>query len=222
MNELPLLTLKRLPQYLELLYKYQREGLLAVSATRLADETGVHMTQVRKDLSFTGVVGVPKIGHQIAKLISAIETCLNWHDSSSCMLIGVGRLGSALLGYQELVRKGLSIVAAFDRDPSLAGTVVHETPIYPLSKFADLAQRLHIHIGIITVPAEAAQETADLMVSSGIIAIWNFTSVKLRVPAEIIVENVDMSASLAVLSRRLAEKLYVDENPPSQDTGANL
>jgi len=207
MEALPILTLKRLPQYLELLQQYQREGLVTVSATRLADETGVHMTQVRKDLAFTGVVGIPKVGHRVADLIVAIERCLNWNDSSSCFLVGVGHLGSALLGYQELVKKGLSIVAAFDAAPELIGTTMHETKIYSLEKFRDLAHRLHIHIGILTTPAEVAQEVADLMISSGIVAIWNFTPIKLKVPAGIIVENVDMAASLAVLSRRLAERI---------------
>jgi len=208
MVSIPVLTLKRLPQYLELLHKFQREGQSYVSATRLAEITGVHMTQVRKDLALTGVVGVPKVGHKISDLIEAIENFLNWNDSSSCFLVGVGRLGAALLGYQELTRKGLSIVAAFDTDPALSGTTISGTKIYGLDRFANLCQRLHIHIGILTVPSEYAQDTAQMMIDNGIVAIWNFTPVHLKVPAGIIVEDVDMSASLAVLSRRLSEKLH--------------
>lgn len=208
MVSIPVLTLKRLPQYLELLHRFQKEGNSHVSATRLAEITGVHMTQVRKDLALTGVVGVPKIGHKIAELIEAIEGFLNWNDSSSCFLVGVGRLGAALLGYQELTSKGLSIVAAFDTNPSLCGTSISGTKVYGMERFANLCQRLHIHIGILTVPSDFAQTTADLMIENGIIAIWNFTPVHLKVPQGIIVEDVDMSASLAVLSRRLAERLH--------------
>ena len=179
-----------------------------VSATKIAVFTDVHMTQVRKDLAYTGVVGTPKVGHKIDELISAIEQCLNWNDASSCFLVGVGHLGKALMGYSELSRKGLRIIAAFDVNPELAGTELHEIPIYNVDKLSNLLNRLHIHIGIITTPADAAQEVADLLVANGVIAIWNFTPAKLNLPEEVIVENIDMSSSLAVLSRRVAEKLY--------------
>ncbi len=208
MDAIPIMTLKRLPQYLEAIYKFKRAGLKMVSATKIAVFTDVHMTQVRKDLAYTGVVGTPKVGHKIDELISAIEQCLNWNDASSCFLVGVGHLGKALMGYSELSRKGLRIIAAFDVNPELAGTELHEIPIYNVDKLSNLLNRLHIHIGIITTPADAAQEVADLLVANGVIAIWNFTPAKLNLPEEVIVENIDMSSSLAVLSRRVAEKLY--------------
>jgi redox-sensing transcriptional repressor len=208
MDAIPILTLKRLPLYLEALYRFKKAGLKMVSATKIAVFTDIHMTQVRKDLSYTGVVGVPKIGHKISDLIAAIEQCLNWNDASSCFLFGVGHLGSALLGYQELGRKGLRIVAAFDCNPQLVDREIQNIPTYHIDKFANLAKRLHIHIGILTVPAEHAQSVANLMVTNGIIAIWNFTPCKLQLPEGIILENVDMSSSLAVLSRRVAERLH--------------
>jgi redox-sensing transcriptional repressor len=101
MDAIPIMTLKRLPQYLEAIYKFKRAGLKMVSATKIAVFTDVHMTQVRKDLAYTGVVGTPKVGHKIDELISAIEQCLNWNDASSCFLVGVGHLGKALMGIQN-------------------------------------------------------------------------------------------------------------------------
>ncbi len=213
MDAIPILTLKRLPQYLDVLYQFKKAGLKIVSATKIAVFTDVHMTQVRKDLAFTGVVGIPKVGHKIDELITAIEQCLNWNDTSSCFLAGVGHLGSALLGYQELQNKGLKVVAAFDTNPDLVDTAIHGIPVYSMDKFENLASRLHIHIGIITVPADYAQAVADLMIANGIVAIWNFTAIKLKSDADIIIENVDMSASLAVLSRRLAEKMHKPISP---------
>ena len=210
MDAIPLLTLKRLPKYLEALYRFKRAGLKMVSATKISVFTDVHMTQVRKDLSFTGVVGVPKVGHKIDALISAIEDCLNWNDVSSCFLVGVGHLGKALMGYQELHKKGLRIIAAFDSNPDLAGTFFQGIQIHPMEKFTNLLSRLHVHIGILTVPSEVAQDVAEQMVANGVIAIWNFTPVKLSLPEDIIVENVDMSSSLAVLSRRVAERLHIE------------
>ena len=211
MEALPLLTLKRLPQYLEALYRFKKAGLKMVSATKIAVFTDVHMTQVRKDLSFTGVVGTPRIGHRIDELIKAIESTLNWNDISSCFLVGVGHLGKALIGYSELNQKGLRIIAAFDKDPEVYGGFYQGVQVYPMDKFGNLLSRLHVHIGILTVPPEAAQEVADQMVKGGIIAIWNFTNSKIEVPEHIIVENIDMSSSLAVLSRRVAERLYQEQ-----------
>jgi len=208
MEAIPLLTLKRLPQYLEALYRFKRAGLKMVSATKIAVFTDVHMTQVRKDLAYTGVVGTPKIGHRIDTLIQAIEQCLNWNDISSCFLVGVGHLGKALMGYSELSKKGWRIIAAFDNNPELAGSYYQGIQIQPMSKFSNLLSRLHVHIGILTVPAEVAQTIADEMVANGILAIWNFTPTKLNVTEDIIVENIDMSSSLAVLSRRVAERLH--------------
>lgn len=212
MDSIPILTLKRLPQYLEVLYRFKKAGLKMVSATKIAIFTDVHMTQVRKDLAYTGVVGIPKIGHRIEELISAIEMCLNWNDTSSCFLVGVGHLGKALMGYQELTKKGLRVIAAFDNNPALIGTTINDVPVYGMDKFANLISRLHVHIGIITTPAEAAQEVADIMTDNGIIAIWNFTPTKLSLPEDVILENIDMSASLAVLSRRVAERLHHEMN----------
>ncbi|HPF08401.1 MAG TPA: redox-sensing transcriptional repressor Rex [Candidatus Cloacimonadota bacterium] len=208
MEAIPLLTLKRLPQYLEALYRFKRAGLKMVSATKIAVFTDVHMTQVRKDLAYTGVVGTPKIGHRIDTLIQAIEQCLNWNDISSCFLVGGGHLGKALMGYSELSKKGWRIIAAFDNNPELAGSYYQGIQIQPMSKFSNLLSRLHVHIGILTVPAEVAQTIADEMVANGILAIWNFTPTKLNVTEDIIVENIDMSSSLAVLSRRVAERLH--------------
>ncbi len=210
MISIPILTLKRLPQYLELLYGFQQEGQDTISATRLAELTGVHMTQVRKDISLTGVVGIPKVGHKIKDLIESIESCLNWKDLSSAFLVGVGRLGSSLLGYSELKRKGLNILAGFDSDPSLNGRIINGVMVYSMDRFANLCRRMKVHIGILTVPADQAQATAELMIDSGILAIWNFTPTILKIQEDVIVQDVDMSASLAVLSRRLSEKYEQD------------
>jgi len=205
LTKIPTSTLKRLPQYLEVLNQLRRAGLKEVSATKISVFADVHQTLVRKDLAFTGIENIPKQGYRIKDLIKSIEACLNWSDTSPCFLVGVGHLGSALLGYQEFSQKGLSIIAGFDNAPQLIDTVVHGIPVHSVLEFTSMAKQKNIRIGIITVPPEAAQLVADIMIHSGIRAIWNFTPQKIQVPPGIIVEYVDMFASLAVLSRRLAE-----------------
>lgn len=206
MDRIPTSTLKRLPQYLEVLKQFTRAGLREASATKISVFADLHQTLVRKDLSYTGINNVPQSGYNIKKLARAIEDLLNWSDTSSSYLVGVGHLGSALLGYQEFSLRGLTIVGAFDNDPAKIGTVIHGVPVHSVLDITGEAASKGIQIGIITVPPEAAQLVADLMVHSGIKAIWNFTPQKIHVPSDIIVEYVDMFASLAVLSRRLAEK----------------
>ncbi len=207
MTKIPTSTLKRLPQYLEVLKQFLRAGLKEVSVTKIAVFADVHQSLVRKDLGFTGVISIPKQGYKIKELSKAIEACLNWNDTSPCFLVGVGHLGSALLGYQEFAQRGLSIIAAFDNDPKLIDTVVHGIPVYSILDFTPHAKQHQVEIGIITVPPESAQLVSDIMIHSSIKAIWNFTPHKISTPPGIIVEYVDMFASLAVLSRRLAENV---------------
>lgn len=200
-------VLQRLPYYLQCLKS--REGReMYVSAPILAAELQLNEVQVRKDLaavSSTG--GRPKTGYRVSTLITDIEEFLGYHDISSAVLVGVGHLGQALLSYQGFSDYGLSIEAAFDRNPELDRAIVSGKTVFPMEKLVSLCQRLKVHIGIITVPAGAAQEVCDMLVEGGVKAIWNFAPTHLNVPDSIILQNENMASSFAVLSRKLQEKL---------------
>jgi redox-sensing transcriptional repressor len=204
---IPLPSIRRLPQYLQVLYSLQVRGRDVVSCTKIADELGVTSIQVRKDLAATGIVGKPKVGYQIPVLIDAIRDFLGMNNTSDAFLVGAGCLGGALLGYDGFKEFNLNLVAGFDNNPDKIGTEIHGKPVFALDKLPDLAERMHILIGILTVPASAAQDVANLMVLSGIRAIWNYTPTKLEVPEIVVVEDVKLAASLAVLSNRLAASL---------------
>jgi redox-sensing transcriptional repressor len=199
-------TLRRLPKYYHYLRRIQGMGQEIISATQMAEDLGIHHTQVRKDLSATGSQGKPKVGHRVDDLLVSIEAFLNWNNFSDAFLVGAGNLGSALLGYTDFEKAGIRIVAAFDSSPAKVGKKIHGVAVLPMAKFEDLAHRMHIVIGILTAPADRAQQIAELMVRSGIQAIWNFAPITLDVPEDIIVENVELYASLAVFSRKLSEK----------------
>lgn len=203
---IPKLTLRRLPRYYDTLQRLHAAGQETVSTTALAEVfQDVHPTQIRKDLALTGCVGKPKVGYNIADLLAAIEGFLHWNSRSEAFLVGAGSLGSALLGYAELQKTGIRVVAAFDIAARKIGTELHDVPVMPMAKLSNLAQRMHIRIGILTVPGQVAQACADQMVQAGIRAIWNLTAVNLVVPAGVIVESVDLFASLATLGGRLRE-----------------
>lgn len=203
----PIPSIRRLPTYLRLLKVLEVRGREVVSCTYIARDLGLVESQVRKDLAMTGIVGKPKVGYPVESLIDSIEEFLGWKNSRDAFVVGAGSLGTALLGYDGFKEYGLNLLAAFDTDPKKIGCRIQEREVFPLSKLPDLARRMHVLIAVLAVPANAAQEVATLLVCSGIRAIWNFAPVNLDVPENVIVENMNLSASLAVLSSRLAQAL---------------
>jgi redox-sensing transcriptional repressor len=204
---IPQPSLKRLPQYHHYLVDIEAKGVTRISCSAIGRDLGCVPVQVRKDLQYTGIIGKPKTGYSVSELIQAIESFLGWNNVNEAFLVGVGNLGTALLGHERFSKFGLRIVAAFDTDPAKAGQWIHHKFVLPLEKLAGLAPRMSILLGIITTPAEAAQAVADEMVKGGIQAIWNFAPVKLKVPETIIVHNEDLYSTLASLSWKLARRL---------------
>lgn len=200
-------TLRRLPLYHRLLKTAAQDGLEFSSCSFIGSMLNVEPTLVRKDLAVTGIVGKPKVGYEVKALVDAIEQFLGWRNITDAFLVGVGSLGTALLGYEKFNHYGFRIVAAFDNDPAKVGTEIHGRQVFDIDKLPDLADRMHILMGIITTPVEAAQPTAEIMVVSGIRAIWNLTPTSIKVPEGIIVQNEDIFASLAILSSKLEAAL---------------
>jgi redox-sensing transcriptional repressor len=194
---------KRMPAYLQLLRVLQAEGQEHVSGTVLASVHNLEPVIVRKDLAITGAVGTPRVGFRITELICAIECFLGWDNQTKAVLVGVGSLGTALLGYQGFHNFGFRIVGAFDQDPRGIGKWVHGRKVQAMEQLIPFVRRGKIALGVLTVPAEAAQATAELMVCAGIKGIWNFTPVKLQLPDQVASQKEDLAEGLAVLSHRL-------------------
>lgn len=204
-------TLHRMPYYLQYLKKLEQEGLEVVSAPTLAKHFKQTEIQVRKDLAaISADKGMPKKGFVLPVLIRSMEELLGYNNVDDAVIVGIGSLGKALLSYTGFADYGLSIVAAFDRNDALVGGEVGGVKVLHADQLHDLCVRLHIKIGIITVPAEAAQETCDILVSSGVCAIWNFAPIHLETPENVLTQNENMAASLALLSKHLREKLEIE------------
>ena len=200
-------TLKRLPVYLSYLKSLPEEGPAHISATALAAALGMGEVQVRKDLALVSSGGRPKIGYLREGLIQDIEDFLGYANTNDAVLVGAGKLGRALLGYNGFAEYGLNIVAAFDSDDVLIGTSKSGKPIMHMSRLEEFCKKHKIRIGIITVPAEYAQGVCDRLIASGIQAVWNFAPKHLDVPENILVQSENMAASLAVLSKHLSEQM---------------
>ena len=204
---IPKATLGRLPIYLQFLRSLPSRENSTISATTIAKGLSLGEVQVRKDLAAVSGAGKPKIGYNRLELIETLENYLGYRERKKAILVGAGKLGEALMGYGGFHDYGLYIVAAFDRNEAMDGLTVHDKPVFAVRRMVDLCRRMHIRIGIITVSPDQAQYVCDQLVSAGVLAIWNFAPVQLRVPDHVIVRNEDLSTSLAMLAHQLQEKL---------------
>lgn len=197
-------VMRRLPIYLQYLKGLSKENK-NISSKIIAEKVGLGEVLVRKDLSLISGAGKPKTGYEIKGLINSLETFLGYKSENTAVLVGAGKLGSALLDYKGFRDYGLKIIAAFDSDFSKVGVSESGKYIYPITDFEDFNKEVRAKIGIITVPAKEAQSVCDLMCKSGIKAIWNFAPVTLKATEGVLVQNENMAASLALLSSHITK-----------------
>jgi redox-sensing transcriptional repressor len=212
--EIPEASLRRLPIYYRSLQEMMTTGVAVVSCADLARALGLDPTLVRKDIEMTGIVGKPRVGYALGDLTRWIENFLGWNRPKAAVLVGAGSLGSALLGYEKFRKNGMEIVAAFDVDCDKIGHRIHGTEVQPLFFLPDFVRRTGIPLGLIATPASAAQSVADLMVTGGIRAIWNFAPAHIQIPKRVILQNEDLYHSLASLSFKLESRMSA---PPESD-----
>lgn len=193
--------LKRLPVYLNHLKSLPKDAT-NISATAIAKALDLGDVQVRKDLARVSDGGRKKTGHVRDKLIRDIEAFLDFATVTEAVIVGAGKLGQALLDYPGFEKSGLDVVAGFDtrthRETSDSGK-----PIYSMDLLESFCCQHEIRIGIITVPAEYAQQVCDRMVECGIQAIWNFAPVHLRVPDHVVVQSENLAVSLTALRMQI-------------------
>lgn len=224
-HPIPEQTLRRIPLYHQILADMQARGEAYVSSRHLAQFFRIDDTQVRKDVSLIGYKGKPKAGYSILGLKKAIEEFLGINYENTAILIGAGRLGSALSQYPGLAEYGLRLVAIFDNDPARTGTVLGNFTILPMESLQRVVRSFDVGIAIICVPKDAAQSVAGRIVSLGIKAIWNFSPTQLTVPANVIIRHENIALGLAILSHYMkrrkkedssASPAEVRENPPQK------
>lgn len=198
-------SLRRLPWYLAFAKLALDRGERVLSSTHIAAGIGVEPSVVAKDLSYVNLKGRTRVGYDLQELVSYLEDYLGFKKGHRAFLFGVGNLGGALLHDRGLEQFGLDIVAGFDAKYELSGTSINHTPIHHISRFAEMQQNLHVEIGVLTVPVDKAQEMAEMMVTGGIRAIWNFTPFRVQVPETVVVQNTSIYAHLAVMYNRIEE-----------------
>ncbi|HEY8369558.1 MAG TPA: redox-sensing transcriptional repressor Rex [Thermodesulfobacteriota bacterium] len=192
--KIPEATIKRLSVYARYLSNLDAQDRRVISSAELAEECGMNAAQIRKDLAYFGEFGVRGVGYYVKDLLFDIRKILGLNKTWHVALVGVGRLGEALLSYGNFVKQGYHFVAAFDADPAKIGRpLAHGLQVLPMTDLASVAAERNIEIGIITAPAQAAQEVADQLVAAGIRGILNFAPIRITVPEGTIVKHVDLT-----------------------------
>jgi len=191
---IPEKVINRLTLYHYILEDYDsNEG--NISSTKIAELLNIDNSQVRKDIKYLNNTGKCRVGYNIQKLKSAIESELGFKKQRDAFIIGAGNLGSALAKFDSFKNYGLQILAMFDNDPKKVGLKINNKEVFNISKLPDLVKTLNVNIAILTVPREYAKETAKFLVKSGIKYIWNFTPCILDVPKDIKVWNENLIGS---------------------------
>lgn len=196
MNRLPEKTIERLSEYRRTLFRCLDEGKSHIFSHELAGMHNITAVQVRRDIMFIGYTSQGRKGYNIKELIAVIAGIMDPGNIMNIAIVGYGHLGKAISAYLVNKRPNLKIVAAFDIDPRKINSNPSLVPCYSIERLREIISSKDISLALLTVSANAAQQTAKSLVSSGIKGILNFTSVNLNVPERIYLEEYDMITSL--------------------------
>lgn len=199
-------TIDRLPLYFRCLKYMQEEGVEIVSSEELGKRIGVTPEQIRKDLASFGEFGKKGVGYYVQDLLRNIGEILGLHRNWNIAIIGVGHLGWALANYRNFTSLGFNVAAVFDVDPNKVGQVVNGVEVQHMDCLEEVVRQRNIQIGVITVPAERAQDVANRLINAGVSGIWNFAPIKLEGPEHIRIISEDLSVGLSSLSYYLSRK----------------
>lgn len=210
----------RLSLYRRLLDSIRRAGTTSIYSHQLGRLAGVSPTVVRRDFMVIGYTGSPNRGYEVETCLQSIERFLVGASRQEIALIGVGRLGRALLSHFTEYRLMPHITVGFDTKPDIVGTSVQGCPVYHISELDKVVAERGIRVGIIAVPAEQAQDMADQLVRAGIVSIVTFAASALQVPEEVFVDYVDITSALesaAFFAQEGSAKAAADEDATEID-----
>lgn len=193
-NKIPQATAKRLPLYYRFLTNLHHQGKTRVSSKELSDAVKVDSATIRRDFSYFGALGKKGYGYNVDYLLEFFKETLSEHKVTEVALIGVGNLGTALLNYNFSRNHNTKLAMAFDRSMKKAETFIGGVPIYHIDQLEEKIG--NVEVAILTVPAAAAQDIADRLVSNGVKGILNFTPARLTIPDHVRIHHIDLSIEL--------------------------
>ena len=203
-RQIPEVVVSRLPMYLRALALFKSEGIEFINSRGLGARLRMTPAQIRKDLSFFGRFGRQGRGYNVSRLHGELQQILGLDRQWLMALVGVGRLGRAILDYRGFAPEGFKIVAAFESDPNLIGKKVSGVPIENIAKLETSLKDKKVDIAIVAVPSSDAQAVIDKLVQSGIRAILNYAPICVRVPRGVRLQGIDPVLALQGMTFYLA------------------
>lgn len=199
-NKIPTPTIERLCAIYHVVEQMEATGAITISSTELGQQLGVNANSIRKDLSYLGVIGNGRAGYSLIKLKDIITEKLKLNRKKTACIVGLGRLGTAILKYERLFPSGFEIAAGFDSNINKIETIQTKVPLYPASEIATIVKREKIEIGVLAVPAVAAVESAKRLMDGGIRGIVNFSPIIIKPTAGVCIRNIDLVGELRIVS----------------------
>lgn len=197
-------VIRRLPRYYRYLEELIDNGITRISSGELSERMGLTASQVRQDFNHFGGFGQQGYGYNVESLHAEIAKILGIDNLHNVVVIGAGHLGQALVNYPNFIKRGFDIIALFDKDPSLIGTVVNGLTVMPDSEIESFVKNNNVDIAVLTIPKSEALPMAKLLDKCGIKGIWNFASMDLELPgSNVVIESAHLSDSIMRLSYRL-------------------
>ncbi len=203
--KIPEATVQRLSIYSRYLHQLMDEGEDTISSGQIARGVGVSSAQVRKDLAYFGEFGTRGVGYKVDELYGYLMEILGLDQEWNVIIAGAGKLGSALALYQGFKERGFVVKAILDVSEDKIGSKLGQLQVESLDCLQRRVKDYDIHVGVVTVPAQAAQKVTDELVEAGVRAILNFSPRVLKVPHDVVLRNVDLSVNLEVLSFNLVQ-----------------
>ena len=195
-KKIPDIIIGRLPMYLRALQRMADKGVQTTSSQELGERVGISAAQIRKDISQFGEFGKQGTGYHIPYLIDKLREILKIDRIWDVAIIGAGDMGHALARYQGFVNRGFRVVLVFDNDQAKVGQKIGDFTIEGVSEMIEKIQQAGVQVAMLTVPAPAAQETAEMLVKAGVKAILNYAPISLNVPEEVRVQHIDPATHL--------------------------
>jgi redox-sensing transcriptional repressor len=186
----------RLSRYLQVLTQARKMGRETISSQELSDYTHINPTQIRRDLSGFGKFGKRGVGYNVESLVSEVRKILRTSGQHNIALFGAGNLGQAIASSDMFADHGFRIVAMFDVDPSVVGTQVGNLQVRDFADLESVVTEQDVVVGVLAVPADAAQAVADRLVAAGVKIIFNYSEQLLQVPPEVTVHTSSPAVDL--------------------------
>jgi redox-sensing transcriptional repressor len=199
-------TVRRLSLYLRFLEESAQRGLVTISSDELARRGGTTSAQVRKDLSFFGSFGKRGLGYSVPELTESLREILGLRREWHVIIVGAGKIGTALAQYRGFRQRGFRVAAVYDRDPKKVGTKWDSLTVRDMESVERDIAKEKPDIVVLTTPAEEAQTVVDRLVRAGIKAVLNFAPIQLQVPPDVTLKNVNMAMELEGLSFALTNR----------------